>query len=192
IGRPTARSTSLLLSRALTQGDEKLVQLIERLDHCIGCSGAGSVERFLRRIALVQDHQRLAALFLEGHRGDRPALATFLVGPREARIRLHFDIRAEKRGRLRATVVEYQSVLASDTSVYLARQQLHSHRPGYPPALEQLGLGKGLEHDARRAVDGPRDHYLAIRRPFHRRAVLRAAGLTSDFCVHRSSPPPFV
>jgi len=26
----------LLLSRALTQGDEKLVQLIERLDHCIG------------------------------------------------------------------------------------------------------------------------------------------------------------
>jgi signal transduction histidine kinase len=43
-------------------GDEKLVQLIERLDHCIGCSGAGGVERFLRRIALVQDHQRLAAL----------------------------------------------------------------------------------------------------------------------------------
>src|SRR5256886_4152292 len=78
---------SLLLSRALAQGDEKLVQLIERLDHCIGCSGAGSVERFLRRIALVQDHQRLAALFLEGHRGDRPALATFLIGPREARIR---------------------------------------------------------------------------------------------------------
>src|SRR5881398_2919957 len=76
---------SLLLCRALTQGDEKLVQLIEGLDHCIGCSGAGSVERFLRRIALAQDHQRLAALFLEGHRGDRPALATFLIGPREAR-----------------------------------------------------------------------------------------------------------
>src|SRR5207237_9536082 len=84
--RPTARSTFLLLSRALTQGDEKLVQLIERLDHCIGCSGAGSVERFLRRIALAQDHQRLAVLFLEGHRGDRPALATFLIGPSEPRI----------------------------------------------------------------------------------------------------------
>src|SRR4051812_171999 len=55
-----------LMSRALTQGDEELVQLIERLDHCIGCSGAGSVERFLRRITLAQDHQRLAALFLEG------------------------------------------------------------------------------------------------------------------------------
>src|SRR3954463_13413852 len=97
---------SLLLSRALTQGDEKLVQLIERLDHCLGCSGAGSVERFLRRMALAQDHQRLAALLLEGHRGDRPAVATLLIGPREARIRLHFDIRAEKRDRL-GVVVEY-------------------------------------------------------------------------------------
>ncbi len=29
----------MLLSRALTQGDEKLVQLIERLDHCIGPLG---------------------------------------------------------------------------------------------------------------------------------------------------------
>src|SRR6266550_2186903 len=179
---------SLLLSRALTQGDDKLVQLIERLDHCIGCSGAGSVERFLRRIALVQDHQRLAALFLEGHRGDRPALATFLIGPREARIRLHFDIRAEKRGRLGATVVEYQSVLASDTSIHLAGQQGHSHRLGHPPTLEQLGLGKCLEHDARRAVDGPRDNHLAVRLPFHRGAVLHGAGLTFDSCVHRSSP----
>src|SRR5947207_12841842 len=115
MARPSARSPSLLLSRALSQGDEKLVQLIERRDHCSGCSGAGSVERFLRRIALAQDHQRLAALFLEGHRGDRPALATFFIGPREARVRLHFDIRAEKRGRLGATVVEYQSVLASDS-----------------------------------------------------------------------------
>src|SRR5215831_956300 len=105
----------MLLSRALTQRDEKLVQLIECLAHCIGCSSAGSVERFLRRIALVQDHQRLAALFLEGHRGDMPALATFFIGPREARIRLHFDIRAEKRGGLGA-MVEYQSILASDTS----------------------------------------------------------------------------
>src|SRR5260370_2891897 len=93
IGRPTARSTSLLLSQALTQGDEKLAQLIERLDHCIGCSGAGSVERLLRSIALVQDHQRLAALFLQRHRGDTPALATFLICPREARLRLHFDTR---------------------------------------------------------------------------------------------------
>src|SRR6185437_228923 len=139
IGRPTARSTSLLLSRALTQGDEKLVQLIERLDHCIGCSGSGSVERFLRRIALLQDHQRLAALFLEGHRGDWPALATFVIGPREARMRLHFDIRAEKRHRLGARV-EYQSVLAPDTSIHLAGLQGHSHRLGHPPTPEQLGL----------------------------------------------------
>src|SRR6185369_11698391 len=110
IERWTATSMSLLLSRALTQSDEKLVQLIERLDHCIGCSGAGSVERFFRRIFLAQDHQRLAALFLEGHRGDRPALTTFFVSPREARVRMHFDIRAEKRDRLGA-LIEYQSVL---------------------------------------------------------------------------------
>lgn len=35
-GRPTARSTSLLRSRVLTQCDEKFVKLIERLDHCLG------------------------------------------------------------------------------------------------------------------------------------------------------------
>src|SRR5688572_25018745 len=107
---------------ARSQGDEKLVQLIERFDHCIGCSGAGSVERFLRRIALAQNNQRLAVRFLEGHRGDRAALATFFIGPREPRMRLHFDIRAEKRGWLGATNVELQPVLASDTSIHFAGQ----------------------------------------------------------------------
>src|SRR5689334_652879 len=188
IERWTATSMSLLLSRALTQRDEKLVQLIERLDHCIGCSGAGSVKRFLRRILLAQDHQRPATLFLEGHRGDRPALATFFIGPREARIGLHFDIRAERRDRLGATDVEFQSVLASDTSIKLAGYQLHSHRLGHPPTLEQLGLGKCLEYDPRRAVDGPRDNHLAVRLPLHRGAVLHGAGLTFDACVHCSSP----
>src|SRR3954470_338336 len=96
VGRSATASALLLLSRALAQGDEKFVQLIERLDHCIGRSGAGSIERFLRRIALAQNHQRLAALLLEGHRGDRSALATFVIGPREAQEGLHFDIRAEK------------------------------------------------------------------------------------------------
>jgi len=43
----SAANPRLLLSRALTKGDEQLVQLIERLDHRIGCSGAGGVERFL-------------------------------------------------------------------------------------------------------------------------------------------------
>src|SRR5207253_7986143 len=140
----TARSTSLLLSRALAQGDEKLVQLIERLDHSIGCSGAGSVERFLRRIALAQDHPRPAVLFLEGHRGDGPALAAFLIGPREARIRLHFDIRAEKRGRLGATVAPYQSVLTSATSTPLAGPTGHSHRLRPPPTPAQPSLRNRL------------------------------------------------
>src|SRR3989442_1215661 len=79
-------------------------------------------------------------------------------------------------------------VLASDTSIHLAGQQGHSHRLGHPPTLEQLGLGKCLEHDARRAVDGPRDNHLAVRLPFHRGAVLHGAGLTFDSCVHCSSP----
>jgi len=87
---------------------------------CIGCSGAGGVERFLGRMALAQDHERLAVLLLESHRGDRPALATFFIGPREARVRLHFDIRAEECGRLGATDVECQSVLATGASIQLA------------------------------------------------------------------------
>ena len=40
---------------ARAQGDEKLVQLLERLDHRIRRPGAGSVERFLRGIELVHD-----------------------------------------------------------------------------------------------------------------------------------------
>lgn len=40
-------------------------RLLLQLEHCIGGSGAGRVERFLRRIALVQDHERLAALSSE-------------------------------------------------------------------------------------------------------------------------------
>src|SRR5687768_5342504 len=101
---------------------------------------------------------------------------------------LHFDIRAEKRGRLGATDVEFQSVLAADASIHLAGPQFHSHRLGHPPTLEQLGLGKRLEHYARRTVDGPGDDHLAVRLPFHRGAVLHGAGLTFDSCVHRSSP----
>src|SRR3954470_6286182 len=103
-------------------------------------------------------------------------------------MRLHFYIRAEKRERLGTTDVEFQPVLASSTSVQLAGHQLHSHRFGHPPTLEQLGPGKCLEHDARRAVDGPRDNHLAVRLPFHRGAVLHGGCVTFDSCVHRFSP----
>ncbi len=47
-----------------------------------------------------------------------------------------------------------------------------------PPPLEQLGPGPGLEHDARRAVEGPRDDELALGRPLHSRADLRRGQLT--------------
>src|SRR5204863_4762573 len=86
------------------------------------------------------------------------------------------------------TVVDYQSLLASDTTIHPAGPQGHSNPLGPPPTLEQLGLGKCLEHDARRAVDGPCDNHLAGRLPFHRGAVLHGAGLTFDSCFHRSSP----
>src|SRR6476620_4757395 len=74
-------------SHARAQGDEKIVQLLERLAHRIRRPGAGSVERFLRGIEFVHDQQRLATFFLEGHRGDRPTVTTFRVGPHETRVR---------------------------------------------------------------------------------------------------------
>src|SRR5262245_66028631 len=77
-----SRSTTSWPSQTRAQGDEELVQLPERLAHHIRRPGAGSVESFLRWIEVVHDQQRLATFFLEGDRGDRPALATFLIGPR--------------------------------------------------------------------------------------------------------------
>src|SRR5678815_4102928 len=38
-----------------------------------------------------------ATSLLEGHRGDGPTLTTFLIGPDEARVRCHFEVRAEER-----------------------------------------------------------------------------------------------
>src|ERR1700675_751590 len=83
-------------SRARAEGNEKLVQLRECLNHHIRRPGAGSVESFLRGIKLVHDQQRLAAFFLEGHRRDG-TLVTFLIGPDEARVRCYFLVRAEER-----------------------------------------------------------------------------------------------
>src|SRR4029077_9293160 len=57
-----------------------------------------------------------------------------------------------------------------------------------PPPLEQLGLGPGLEHDARRAVESSGDDELTLGLPFHSRAVLHGCELTSTSCVHRPSP----
>src|SRR6185436_12196503 len=87
--RPCPRSSP-------AQGGEHLVELRERLAHRIRRAGAGSVERFLGGIELVQDQQRLAAFLLEGDRGDG-TLGTFLVGPDQARGRGHFEVPAEER-----------------------------------------------------------------------------------------------
>jgi hypothetical protein len=66
------------------------------LAHRIRRPGPGSVESFLRGIEFVQDQQRLATLFLEGHRGDGSNVTTFVIGPDEARVWCHFDIPAEE------------------------------------------------------------------------------------------------
>src|SRR5262249_4052681 len=57
-----------------------------------------------------------------------------------------------------------------------------------PPPLEHLGVGKRLEHDARRGVDGSRNDQFTLGLPFHRRSVLRGGGLSLSSCVHRLSP----
>jgi outer membrane protein OmpA-like peptidoglycan-associated protein len=49
-----------------------------------------------------------------------------------------------------------------------------------PPPREQLGLGPRLEHEARRTVEGSRDHELTLGFPLHRRAVLRGNGFEDD------------
>src|SRR6188508_1812532 len=74
----TSTSTTSMTLCARAQGHEKFVQLRERLDRRIRRPGAGSVESFLRGIELVHDQHRLAALFLECTRGDRPIFTTFL------------------------------------------------------------------------------------------------------------------
>src|SRR5262245_6580633 len=105
--------------RARAQSDEKLVQLLERLAHRVRRPSAGSVESFLRGIELVHDQQRLATLFLEGHRGDRPRVTTFLIGPDEARVRCHFDVPAKEIH----PVAEPQTVSATDTNIHFAGKQ---------------------------------------------------------------------
>src|SRR5690606_20516290 len=109
-----------------------------------------------------------AVLFLEGHRRDGPILATFFIGPDDARIRCHFEVATEELH----TSAEYEAVLASGTNIHLAGDQGHVHRLWHPPALHQLGLGPRLEHDARRSVERPRDEDFTIGLPFDSRDVL--------------------
>ena len=91
--------TTSRLSDARPQGDEKLVQLRERLGHPTLHPGDGTVESFLRGIKFVQNQQRLATFFPEDHRGDG-TVVTFLISPDEARVRCHFDVPTEERHRL--------------------------------------------------------------------------------------------
>src|SRR6188472_3221506 len=98
-------------SHARVQGEEQLLQLVERLGHRVRAPGL--LEGFLRGIEVVDDQLRLAALVLECDRGDLPVLATFLVGPGEARMRRHVEVRTEERHGLRGRrVAEHETVRA--------------------------------------------------------------------------------
>ena len=98
------------------------------------------------RVEIVHGQLRLAARFLEGHRGDRLTVVTFVVGPDQARVRCHFEVPTEElHGR--ALVTEDHSVPAPDANIRLAGEQLDRKRLRRPPPLEQLGLGPRLEHD---------------------------------------------
>src|SRR6185436_11688472 len=85
-------------------------------------------------------------------------------------------------------MAEHETVRAPCTNIGLAGKEEHSKRLRCPPPLEQLGLGPGLEHDARRGVEGPCDDQLALGLPFHRRAVLPGGWITFSFYAHRPFP----
>ena len=85
----------------------------------------------------MHDQQRLATLFLECHGGDRTTLTTFLIGPHEAGVRCHFEVRAEER---HSIGFELETVLAPDTNIHLTGTQGHAHRLRHPPPPEQLEL----------------------------------------------------
>src|SRR4051812_14137039 len=135
----------------------------------------------------MHDQQRLACVFIESYRGDGLAVVTFVVGPNEARVRCHFEVRAEELHR-RIFVAKHQTILPPDANIHLAGKQGQTIRLWYPPPPEQFCLSPRLEHEARRAVDGSRGDKFALGLPFHRRAVLRWGGLTFSSFVHRLSP----
>src|SRR3984957_715150 len=186
----STNGTNMLASRVQAQGDEKLIQLLERLANSTRTTRRNrSVESFLRGIEVVHNDQRLVTAFFKGHCGDGPAFTTFLIRPDEAGMRCHFDVSAEEfHWPLRSGVTECETVRASRANVGLAGKEGHSIRLRCPPPLEQLWLGPRLEHQARRAVEGSRNDYFTLGLPFHRRAVLHGGWLTLSFCVHRLSP----
>jgi hypothetical protein len=174
---------------ARAQGDEKLVQLLERLAEPTRTPGGdGTVESFLRGIEVVHDDQRLATSVFEGHRGDGPPSppSSLVQTRRECGVTSTYlpknSAWAARRHRGRTP-----NGICPPTRASLAGSRT-PHRLRYPPPLEQLGPGPGLEHDARRAVEGSRDDQLAVRLPFHRRAVLPGAGSLSLLASIDSSP----
>lgn len=128
---------------------------------------------------------RLAADFLEGHRRDG-AVRALLVGPDEARVRCHLEVLAVERYRLRFGS-EHQPVPSSDPHIPLAEKQRQAGRFRHPPPFEQLWPGPGLEYEACRRIEAPRDHELAIGLPLRRREVLHDP-FTSSFCVCQPDP----
>jgi hypothetical protein len=79
----------------------------------------------------MHDQQRLAASFFEGHRGDRPTLTPFVVGPDQARVSLRGSERRTPWSRPRNRTPDgsrpaFDGVIASGST------------SGMPEAYEQL------------------------------------------------------
>ena len=68
----------------------------------------------------MHDDQGLGTSFFEGHRGDGPIFATFVIRPDEAGVQHHFIVPTEERHGLRGgRVAEHQTVRAPIAGVVL-------------------------------------------------------------------------
>ena len=83
----------------------------------------------------MHGQQRLAGVFIEGHRSDCLAVVTFLVGPNEARVRCHFEVCAEELHR-RIFVAKHQTILPPNANIHFAGKQGQPIRFWYPPPPE--------------------------------------------------------
>src|SRR3954453_17498036 len=97
--------------------DEQLIQLGERLVRRIRRAGAVGVERFLRRIELANDTQRLSILLGQGYRRGPAILSAFVVRPDDERWRCHLEICAEEVH----PIAEPEPVSAAGAHIHLAR-----------------------------------------------------------------------
>ena len=100
-----------------------------------------------------------AVLYVCGH---GPTVIAFVIGPDEARVRLHFDVLAEERHGIRGLAAELETVPAPDTNIRLAGQQGHACRLGRPPPLQELRFCPRIKNDLRGRFKSAGDDQLTV------------------------------